>query len=146
MVIAPSEAVSVSRHFHRVIVSLFLCGYAIHALVQVDAIARAKNAKRWPIIAENWIRILARGFVSLMLFSGLWYNPSVIAAGIKAIGIPAGSTVSAILTVPIVPWTAGLFGFCIDSVLSFIPWLKNVLPPQVEANAPVAAPLPAEGK
>ena len=118
--------------YHHSILILFVIGYLLHAGLQIDAIVRAKGAPpkgRLKIIEQNWIRLASRLFVSLMIFLYVWRNPSAIPALLGYFGISLGDTAIAILTLPMSPPIAGMFGFFADSALAFIPWLKNAVPP-----------------
>lgn len=127
--IAPAQAVSIARNFHRANIAFASIGWILHALLQVDAIARVKPATRIILLRTNWIRLAARAFVSLCIFIGWMYNPTVFSSLLTKVGISLSPTSQAFLTFPVVPWTSGLFGFGIDAALSFIPWVKNALPP-----------------
>lgn len=123
-------AVPASSHHYSIVV-LFLIGYLLHVGLQVDAIARAKgnlpNARR-KIFEQSWIRMAFRLFVSLMIFIYVWHEPAAIPKLLGYFGISPNETVTAILTVPMSPPVAGLFGCFWDTVLAFIPGLKNAVP------------------
>lgn len=111
---------------------MFVVGYLVHALAQIDAAARAKNnaiTSRMRIIDLNWIRLLSRFFFSLMIFLGVWANPTVLSTLAGYFGVTLSQNAIAIMTLPMSVWTAGLWGFGIDSALAFVPVLKNALPP-----------------
>ena len=134
--LSSSSAVEIAQHHHFSIFLLFAIGYLIHAGLQVDAVARARNNplnSRFDIIGQNWIRLVARFFISLMLFLGLWHNPGMIPSALGYVGMYASPGLVAFITLPIVPWTSGIFGFCADTVLTYLPVLKNALP-AVEAT------------
>lgn len=127
------QAVEVSSQHHYAIFILFVVGYILHAGLQVDAAARAKNNpsnSRIEIISHNVIPLLARFFISMMAFLGVWKNPALIGTAVSYIpGLTLSAGVMAFLTLPIVPWVAGMFGFFADSALAYIPGLKNAIPP-----------------
>lgn len=107
--------------------TLFVVGYLLHMMLQIDAIVRAKNNaafSRWTTINQNLFPLLARFFISLLVLVFLRSNPQYLAALLSLIGIPATnvviSTQSALF--------AGAYGYCADSILAFIPWLKNQVP------------------
>jgi len=139
----PSLAVQLAGKQHHFIVALFVVGYLLHAGLQVDAIARAKNNplnSRMHVIAQNWIRMAARLFVSLMLFLWAWHNPSLVPTLLGYFGISLGAGAVAILTIPMSPPVSGIFGFASDSLLAYIPILKNALPAvDVAPNPPEAS-------
>lgn len=129
--IAPPQAVEIAEHHHYSILVFFMIGWMIHAALQIDAVARAKNNptnSRVGVVAQNWIRLLARFFVALMIFSWFWHNPSAVPGLLQALGITLGTTAAAVLTLPISQPVAGMFGFFGDSALAYIPILKNALP------------------
>ena len=142
--IAPSQAVEIAEHHHYSILVFFVIGWMIHAALQIDAVARAKNNptnSRVGVVAQNWIRLLGRFFVALMIFSWFWHNPSAVPGLLQALGITLGTTAAAVLTLPISQPVAGMFGFFGDSALAYIPVLKNALPdPSLSTpDAPAAA-------
>lgn len=138
--IAPAQAVGIARRFYLANVLFAFVGWTLHALGQVDAIARAKGLKRINLLEANWIRLAIRGF-SMVCFFLLWmYHPSVVAGAIAKIGIPLSPTAQAFLTLPIVPATSGLFGLVFDSIVTFIPWFKNISPPVEDDNKAPADP------
>lgn len=139
--ITPVQAVALSEHHHYTIFALFVLGYVLHAGLQVDAVARAKNnptKTRLAVIELNWIRLASRFFVSLMIFLWVWKNPSLVPSMLGYLGLSLSSNAIAILTLPISPPVAGGFGFAVDSALAYIPVLKNSLPP-IEGAAHAAA-------
>ncbi len=116
---------------HRFIMVFFVVGYMLHALAQVDAIARSQNnaaTSRIAIIGENWIRLACRFFISLLAFLFVWYHPELI----TYLGVSPSSTISTILALPMSAPVAGAFGFAVDSLLAFIPGLKNFVPPPID--------------
>lgn len=128
----PSDAVAISSYYHAAIVSMFAVGYLIHMLLQVDAVARSKNNPtnlRMKVIEQNWIRLLARFFISLLGFLWIWHNPSMAPTILGYFGVNLSANAIAIMTLPISPTIAGMFGFAIDSLLAYVPILKNALPP-----------------
>src|SRR5208282_3958091 len=122
----------IASHHKYSIESFFLIGYLVHAGLQIDAIARAKNNPinlRRKVIEQNWIRLSARFFVSLMIFLYVWHNPSMVPSVIGFFGIQLSTNAIAILTLPMSPPVSGVMGFAADSLLAYIPLLKNALPP-----------------
>jgi hypothetical protein len=143
--ISPEQAVAVAEHHHYSIIVLFVLGYLLHVGLQIGAVARAKNNptnSRLQILEQNMFRFAARFFVSLMAFLFLWHNPSAVPSLLGVFGISVGTTATAILTLPISQPIAGMFGFFADSLLAYIPFLKNALPPVVENGSA----LPSTGK
>lgn len=135
--ILPVSAVAISQSHHRAIVIAFILGYLLHALGQVDAASRATHTKRWHIIEENWIRILVRGFGEMWIFLWLWYDPSSVLSVLKLFHINLGVINGSDFVIPIIPPTAGLIGLCADTLVTFMPWAKNVVPPPVDTKPPI---------
>ncbi len=127
------EAVIVANDHPYSIVAIFVVGYLIHALMQVDAIARSNTnpvESRSMIIRENSIRLLARFFVSLMAFLYVWHNPATIPTVLGYIpGVSLSDNVVSLMTLPMSPPVSGILGFFFDSLLAYVPVLKNALPP-----------------
>jgi len=143
----PGQAVVVAEKHHHAIVLLFALGYLLHAALEIDKIARANPpttgfkawlAARAQIFLQNWIRLAARFFISVCLFLYLWHNPAAVPSLLASLGVTLGTTGTAILTLPIVPPIAGIFGFFADSLLGYLPFLKNALPPVDGPDAPAA--------
>jgi hypothetical protein len=128
----PGQAAEIASHYHLFIVTTFIVGFLIHAGLQVNAIAKAKNNPlntEWAVIKQNWITLAARFFVSLLLFIYVWNNPSTLPTVIWYFGVTLSANTIAILTLPMSPEVAGIMGFSVDSLLAYIPYLKNALPP-----------------
>ena len=109
----------------------FFCGYAIHLMLQVDAIVRAKNntaVSRLTVLLENWPRLAGRLLFSFIVFYEIRQHPQFLASLLNAMGITLGGTVGDVFSVPLnAPLSAG-FGYVVDSMLAFIPLLRNVVP------------------
>ena len=128
----PSDAVEIAQHYRIAIVAVFVVGYAVHVLMQIDAVARAKNNpinSRLQILEQNWIRLLGRFFTSFLVFTGFWQHPSAIATLIGYTGATLPPNLVAVLTLPMNLWFAGVWGYGVDSLLAYIPILKNLSPP-----------------
>lgn len=126
-----SSALEAASHHHYTIIILFVIGYMLHVGLQVDAIARAKNNPlnlRRQILKQNGIRLAARFFASLLIFFGVWKNPSLIPTIFSYAGINLNATATAILTLPMSGPLAGMMGLGVDSILAYIPGLKNIVP------------------
>lgn len=127
-----AQAVATSQNYHFFILVMFVVGYLIHMLLQADSIARAANNPlntKFAVIKQNWPRMLARLFVSFLLFAWAWKNPSAVPSVLGFFGVTISANATAILTIPISPPVAGIFGFAVDSLLAYVPLLKNALPP-----------------
>lgn len=112
----------------------FIVGFALHALAQVDAIARAKNNpanSRTAIIKARAIPILVRGTICVAGFS-LWLQGELVTA-LTAIGVPIPAMVSKILDLHVGAAIAFLAGYAFDSGLAYIPFLKSSVPPSIDA-------------
>lgn len=113
----------------------FLIGSALHTLAQIDAIARAKNNShnsRVEILFERWQTILVRTAWSLAIFT-LWLQGQLVAV-LAATKIPLPDTMTGILDLHVTGAVAFMAGYLFDSALTFIPGLKNSVPPSLDAN------------
>jgi len=145
--------VQLAEHHHRAVIIMFIVGYVLHALAQIDAIARAKNDpenSRVNLIVNNWIPLVVRCFISLTFFEILAHNQASAVSAIQSrFNLAANSLILALVNLPIVPSIAGGWGFVMDTILSFIPtkWTKTfVVPPPPEpvstaSNQKVSPPL-----
>ncbi len=127
----PSQAVAIAGRHHYSILVFFVIGYILHVGLQADSIVRSKEnivTSRWFVVQQNAWRLAARFFYALCIFIFFWRNPSMIPAALAYLGYTPGPTIMAILTLPMSPPISGMLGFNIDSLLAFIPKLKNVLP------------------
>jgi hypothetical protein len=128
----PAEAVAVSSRAVYMILLTFLIGHFLHGGLQVDAVARSETnqiSSRWFIVQQNIFRLSARFFVSLMVFLYIWSSPSTVPTVLGYIGVTLSENMIAVLTLPMNPPVAGMMGFAMDTLLAYIPWLKNQLPP-----------------
>lgn len=128
----PSLAVDIASQHHYSIFVFLVLGLLLHVLWQIQAqvTSRTNNAGSWmEVIEKNWTRLALRSFASLCVFMGFWHDPSAISDLLKAMNVNIGPTLTAFSTIPMGPWFAGMFGLCADTLLTFIPMLRNVLPP-----------------
>lgn len=128
----PSEAITLGSQHQYTIAAMFLIGHLMHAGLQVDAIARSKTnpvTSRWFIVQQNSFRLAARFFVSLMAFLFLWNTPDAVPTILGYLGVTVSENVTAIMTLPMNPPIAGIMGFSVDTLLAYVPWLSNQLPP-----------------
>jgi hypothetical protein len=141
MIVTPIDAVtadSISSRYYHLIEIMFAVGYLMHVLYQVNAAATAKNNpinSRLTILRNSSIQIVVRFFMNVLLFGLIWHYPSVIASGLGDVGVNLSPNMTAILTLPMNPLIAGGWGYCIDSLLAFIPLLKNAVPPPINGSA-----------
>lgn len=113
------------------IYSMFFLGYVLHMMLQVDAIVRAKNnaaVSRWCVLRENVFVLSARLFISTILFWFIKAHPQFLNTLLGYVGITLSPGVGEAVSDS--SWgVAGMFGYMIDSVLAFVPFLKNYVPP-----------------
>lgn len=107
---------------------MFLIGYLLHMGLQIDAVVRASNngaVSRLAVITRNVFVLLSRLFVSFLLLVVLREHPEYLAPILGFAGITALSISIATST-----WIfAGGWGYVVDSIMTFIPILKNYVPP-----------------
>lgn len=108
---------------------MFLLGYLLHMMLQVDAIVRAKNNaaySRLVVLKQNAVVLLSRLFLSFLFFAFLRSYPQFLSTVLGWVGIPSiGNSITAVFA----SWFgAGMFGYMVDSILAFVPYLKNQVP------------------
>lgn len=110
---------------------VFFVGYFLHMMLQVDAQVRAKNnaaASRLTVLKQNVFVLASRFFVSLIILQILKTHPEYLGPFLNLVG--AGAIPVAAVTGILSSWIfSGLFGYTIDSLLTFVPLLKNSIPP-----------------
>lgn len=110
---------------------MYFIGQALHIALQADAVVRAKNnttATYGSFLRMNAIRLAWRMFVCTLIFVFWWNNPTTIVDLFGYIGWSIPERIAHFLSLPMSGATAGFFGLGCDSVLSFIPGLKNLVP------------------
>lgn len=128
----PVTAVAISQEHYYTIATLFVIGYLLHAAIQIDALARSdmnQFKERWVIAEQNMFRLASRFFVSLMSFLFLWHYPAMVPKIVTMLGFNLSENAIAVMTIPMNPPVAGMMGFAVDTLLTYVPWLKNQLPP-----------------
>jgi len=107
---------------------VFFVGYALHAALQVDAQVRSSAnsaTTRVSVLKSNVFVILMRLFISALVLALLRGYPQYLAPLLSFAGVTttsfAVSTSSEIF--------AAAWGVVGDSLLTFIPFLKNYVPP-----------------
>lgn len=132
------------HHVHLIAVLFFLLGDALHALAQVDAVARATGQKRRKVVYDRWVPFVVRGAISAFLFVGILDGQ--IDDLLNSTGATLPSWLDKLLGLQVDQgWLAGLFGYAFDSALGYIPALQKLgVPPPVEA--PPAPPPPPTTK
>jgi hypothetical protein len=130
MLEATTAAHSISVHYHHapLIWFLFLLGQILHALLQLDTTATNHGASRRAMLYKNWIRLCYRVAVSSVAFGIIWQHPQLIHGLLGMIGIQIGGDEAAVFALPMNNLLALGYGLCIDSLISYIPWFKNLLP------------------
>jgi hypothetical protein len=121
----------------------FLIGSALHTLAQIDAIARSKNNpnnSRLGIFLGRWQPILIRTIWTLVIFT-LWLQGQLVAV-LTAAKIPVPDTLTGILDLHIGGAVAFIAGYFLDSMLAFIPGLKNSVPAAFDSTTGAAMPPP----
>jgi hypothetical protein len=128
MLEATAHTVSVHYHHAPLIWFLFLLGQVLHALLQLDTTATNHNASRRAMLYKNWIRLCYRVAVSSVAFGIIWQHPQLIHGLLASIGIQIGGDEAEVFALPMNYLLALGYGLSIDSVISYIPWFKNLLP------------------
>lgn len=121
--------------------AMFLTGYAIHLFLWIDEAVRdpTNGAKtRLGLLKLNAARLLARFFLSLILFGLVRAHPSFLVTLLGYVGVTPSGVFSELLAAPLDGWLCGLYGYGADSLLGYIPILKSYIPP-LPAAAPPAA-------
>jgi hypothetical protein len=110
----------------------FFLGYALHMMLQIDAQVKAKNNaaySRLTVLKQNAFVILGRLGISLVLFWVVRHFPSALSVLLGYIGITINeSSSSFIMTLAMSAPGSWMFGYVVDSLLTFIPVLKNYVP------------------
>jgi heme/copper-type cytochrome/quinol oxidase subunit 2 len=124
--------IAVGFHFSYLVLVFFLAGYVIHFLLQVEVKVRANNNKaksRVQLLKDNLLRIIARFFVSAMIFGIVWTHPTVLVSLLGYLGVNVTGGFADVLSLPMNVFTSGLWGFGIDSALAYIPYFSTIAPP-----------------
>jgi 4-hydroxybenzoate polyprenyltransferase len=128
------HAETIAHAYTRLIAIMFFVGYTVHVLVQIDDLVRDKTngaTSRVRVFKMNSIRIIGRLWWNFIIFGIIWRYPSLIPTGIGLLGVNVSPNVAAVLTLPMNVWFAGGWGYGLDSLLSYIPKLRNVVPPPI---------------
>ncbi len=145
MIVPPMDAVSaeaISSRYYHLIEAMFVVGYVMHVLAQAYAASVAPNnpiKSPVKIIQNSSIQIVVRFFLNAILFGLIWHYPSIVASALSGVGVNLSSNAIAILTLPMNPLIAAGFGYGLDSLLAFIPILKNVVPPPINGTVVATA-------
>ncbi len=122
---------------------MFFAGQLMHLLMQVDAIARAKNTpitSRMKILEDRAIPITVRLFLCTLIF-GL-----TLGGGMPDLYMLFGAEApqwvvrlgGLLANTSIVGWSiAGMVGFGVDSAIGFLPFVKTYIPPPIDQQQAV---------
>jgi hypothetical protein len=125
---------------------MFFVGYALHMMLQVDAVVRAKNnaaISRFVVLKQNAVVILSRLFISAIVYWFMRNNPASLETLLGYIGITVSPAIGGAIGSS--SWgVAGMFGYMVDSILTFIPFLKNYVPSLNGVPSPVQSPSPSQ--
>lgn len=113
------------------VVLAYWIGHVAHVVAQADSIVRAQNndmESRLEVIKANAARLAVRAVFAFAGFLLVWQYPNTIPFALEAIGFQLTPTIERFLTIPINPPAAFFIGFFADTVVAFIPRLKNQLP------------------
>jgi hypothetical protein len=123
-----AREITVHYHHSWIIWIIFLFGQALHALLQIDTIARNNKVTRASIFYQNWVRILYRVSASSVAFGIIWLHPQTISGILGVFGIHIGGDESQVFALPINNTLALGYGLCLDSLFGYVPFLKNLVP------------------
>ncbi len=120
---------------------LYFVGQFFHLLAQSLAVAHAKNnpiSSVFGVCRDRLKGILVRLFLGTMLFMAVWAHPDIVPEALKYVGVALSSNATKLSSLPMSLWVAGLFGFGVDSVISFItdriPRLRREVPSGSESG------------
>jgi hypothetical protein len=109
----------------------YTVGQILHVALQADAVRRARNngtASYRDFFRLNGVRLSARTFLCSMIFIFWWNNPTSLVDVLGYIGWNIPDKIAHLISLPLTVPTSGIFGLASDSILSFIPGLKNAVP------------------
>jgi hypothetical protein len=123
-------------HYHHApwIWATFIVALLLHSLLNVDDIARKTLRSRAAVFEDAWIRIFYRWGFCIGFFGLLWLYPEILTKLFGIFGIQIGGDESAVFSLPMNIPLALLYGLVSDSILGYIPILKNQLPPISDAS------------
>lgn len=113
----------------------FVIGQALHALAQIDAIARSKNNptdSRLTLFLARWIPIVCRAALCFALFE-LWLQGE-LADTLIALEVHLPAWGARVLDLHVGSAVAFLAGLAFDSVIGYIPIFKSSVPPPIGEN------------
>ena len=120
-------------HIHPMAIGFFIIGLALHALAQVDAIAKAKNNplnSRWAVFQARWVTLAVRGAICTAIFI-LWLQGQ-LAEVLMAVGVPIPDSLAAVLNLHVGGAIGFMAGYAFDSLLGYIPKLKTSIPAAID--------------
>ena len=116
--------------------AFFLVGLALHALAQIDAIARAPNnalKTRLSVFSDRWVQIVVRGGICTALFV-LWLQGQLVDT-LEAMSIPVPQSFQGLLDLHVGGAIGLLAGYVSDSALAYVPWFNSSAPPPSGGDA-----------
>jgi len=123
-----------AHHVYAVNVLAFLIGAILHVLAEVDRLSKLDKKTRTQVLADRWVAILVRTFISLAIFLG--FLNGKLDDIVDALGIPTPAFVTKILDIKMGPgygWLCGVIGYAFDSALGYIPALQKIgVPPPID--------------
>jgi hypothetical protein len=107
----------------------FVAGYFIHLYLKIDEAVRDKSNpanSRWGLIKQNAAVLLARFFFSAVAYGFVRSHPELLStlAGYANIPVAILGQLTLVTNIPL----SGVFGYEVDSLLGYIPGLKNQVP------------------
>jgi hypothetical protein len=113
------------------IYAFFFVGYLLHMLLQVRAQVAAKNngaTSMLQVLKDSVFKLLARLGFSLVLFWYIRLHPEMLTKLLNLVGISLSGSLGELFTLPLNAPLSWVFGYEVDSLLAFIPVLKNIVP------------------
>ena len=114
-------------HYHHIgwIWVLFVSGMLIHWLGQVWRLSQDSKTQIKTVVQVNWVPMLYRSFACGLVFAGIWQHPQMIASLLRFFGHPVSADEAEVLAWPMNNVLAGAYGFGLDSLWGYVPWLKS---------------------
>jgi hypothetical protein len=112
-------------------IATFLLGYFLHLFLMIDKAVRDTGnpaSSRWILIKQNAGVLAVRFFFSILIYAVVRTHPQLLATLAGYIGInPSSSWLGQLTLITNIP-LSGVFGYEVDSLLAYIPFLKNEVP------------------
>jgi hypothetical protein len=121
------------HHIYLAAMAFFLFGEALHALAQVNDMARKYNKSMKEVFYYHWVPIVVRGAICLFIFLGLLEGQ--IGDVVSALHIPLPQWAQGFLGLNVNNgFLAGVCGYTFDSGLSYIPKIQKLgIPPAIDS-------------